>query len=450
MSTWNCGEKSKARRPLKIAFLLWCVVSALRLDAEIETPEKPASATQPQVIQLNDGTKLTFLGVTRGKRHVAPQYENLARGNWINTPSDATVVWIEVAHTSKQRPSYELLVSNKALTGCVPTEQRTWSHVKNGLGVQGFVLNAFPRWNKETVLRVRPYHGTIVPGQFVFANVAPQATADWTAEPLPLTKSVGDLQVTITNLRSGAMLPYWRGRAAPENDPANHVVRVAFGARQNDQSATNWHAWLVHTADSAGNQVRSAISDYPRDGIYEPPQPGKPYTPQMDGHFFAPGLWSDHSPWKVRIEFTRNSGFSDEETLTLTNLPVRAGTQQESDEQWGWDENNTNFTFTPATVNGMHVKVLEPLRVPDRINGGYVIRIIVYTDLPYPIEEMRLTVLAATDEQGHALATLFTPATAGHHFSFSFERVPEIKKLNLKCALHKSRFVEFTAQPTKL
>jgi hypothetical protein len=89
------------------------------------------------------------------------------------------------------------------------------------------------------------------------------------------------------------------------------------------------------------------------------------------------------------------------------------------------------------------------LRVPDTINGGHFIRIIAYTDLPYPIEEMRLKVLEATDEQGHPLQSNFNPSTAGHHFNFSFEHVQDIKKLNLKFALHKSRFVEFTAKPTK-
>jgi hypothetical protein len=450
MSTRNRGPRSNAGRPVKIALLLCCALSALRLPAQNDTPETTDSAARPQVISFNDNTKLTLLGVTRGKDHVAPNYENLGNRDRIHTPGHATVVWIEAAYSSKQRPSYELLVSDKTLTGCVPTEQRTSLHVRNGVGVQGFVLKAFPRWDKETVLRVRPYDGAIVSGQFVLTNAAPKLTADWTAESLPMTKSEGDLEVTLTNLSMGALLPYGRGRKVPENDPANYCVRLAFGLRQNGHPATNWHAWLVNTSDPAGNQVRGSISGYPLGGFYEAASPGQPYVPKVDGHFFYPGLWSDYSPWKIRIEFTRKSGFNEDEILTLTNLPVRAGTKQESDEQWSWDEDNTNFTFTSATVNGVQVKVLEPLRTPDDTNGGHLIRIIVYTDLPVPIEGMRLKVLEASDEQGRPLANQFQPGPAGRHFFFSFHRVPDIKRLNLKLALHKSRFVEFTATPTRL
>jgi hypothetical protein len=63
---------------------------------------------------------------------------------------------------------------------------------------------------------------------------------------------------------------------------------------------------------------------------------------------------------------------------------------------------------------------------------------------------MRLKVLEASDEQGRPLVSEFSPATAGHQISFSFLRVPEIKSVNLKFALHKSRFVEFTAKPARL
>jgi hypothetical protein len=248
----------------------------------------------------------------------------------------------------------------------------------------------------------------------------------------------------------GALLPYWRERESPENDPANQCVRLAFDARQDGHPATNWHAWLVNTSDPSGNQVRGSLSGYPKNGIFEPPAPGQPYVPTMDGYFFQPGLWSDHSPWKIRIEFTRKSGFTDDEILTLTNLPVRGGTQQESDAQWSWNEANTNFTFTAATVNGVQVKVLEPLRTPDAINGGHLIRIIVYTDLRLPIEGTRLKLLEATNEHGHLMESPFSPVAAGNHFSFSFLRVPDIKRLNLKLALHKSRFVEFTVKPTRL
>lgn len=61
---------------------------------------------------------------------------------------------------------------------------------------------------------------------------------------------------------------------------------------------------------------------------------------------------------------------------------------------------------------------------------------------------MRLTLLEATDEEGRPVASLGGAPWAGH-FSLDFPNVREIKTLNLKLALHKSRFVEFTVNPAK-
>jgi hypothetical protein len=170
----------------------------------------------------------------------------------------------------------------------------------------------------------------------------------------------------------------------------------------------------------------------------------------MDGYFYRPGLWPNASPWKLRMEFTRTSGFDDVEILTLTNLAVRAGSQEEADEEWSWDDRKTNFTYTTATVNGVRVKVLEPILYPVAIlNGEKHIRVMIYTDPTPPIQELRLTVIAATDNEGQPIWSPFSPAWAGH-FDLDFPRPRETKTLNLKLALHKSRFVEFTVKPAKM
>jgi hypothetical protein len=57
--------------------------------------------------------------------------------------------------------------------------------------------------------------------------------------------------------------------------------------------------------------------------------------------------------------------------------------------------------------------------------------------------------MAATDDQGRELWSFEKPPWAGH-FSIEFARVhDDVKSLNLKLALHKSRFVEFTVKPEK-
>src|SRR5690349_11705829 len=102
--------------------------------------------SQPQVVQLDDGTKLILLGVTTGTRQMAPGYENLGTANWLYTPERSSVVWILAEHEQSKWPSFELLISDKAKTGCVNLEKSTASHVRDGVDIQGFVLRAYPRW----------------------------------------------------------------------------------------------------------------------------------------------------------------------------------------------------------------------------------------------------------------------------------------------------------------
>ncbi len=446
---------------MKTKILLWSVVSALTVGIAVTAWAKPGDAVAfpalggPQVIHLDDHSKLTLLGTSYGYHHMAPGYENLGTANWIYTAANTTVVWIKEEHEPSKWPNYELLVSDRANTGCVNIERRQGSFVKDGVSLQSFVLSAFPRWDKETILRVKPYMGVASKEQFVLTNPASGTIAHWTPEPLPSTKSDGNLEVTLTRLIDGAPVPYREGGSrAPTNDPANHCVHLDFNFREDGQSTTNWQAWPVQTTDAAGNWSRGLIYDYPKNGI-SPAYPDRihpSFPPETDGYYFQPGLWPDE-PWKVRLEFIRRFNFSDDEIVTFTNLPVKPGSQQDWDDEWSaWDVGKTNFPFmiTPATVNGVHLKLLPPLLVVNRWQtGDKDISIIIGADPDFKPEGMNLTVVAATDDQGRALWSFEKPPWAGH-YSIEFARVhDDIKSLNLKLALHKSRFVEFTVKPAR-
>ena len=419
-----------------------------------------ACGDDKQIITLDDGTKLTLLGTTYGNHHMAPGYESLRTANWIYTAPNTTVVWIE--EEPGNQPIYELLVSDQATTGCVNIEEsHPGTHVEAGVDIYGFVLNAFPRWDKETMLRIRPYRGSVSKEYFVLTNPAPGTFAQWTPRPLPDTESDGDLEVTLTKLVAGAPAPHYRGITnGSVNDPANRCVHLNFDFRENGQSTTNWQAWPVQTTDAAGNWSRGLIYPYPTNGVrriwghmingsYIPP----PEHYGMDGYYFQPGLWPNQ-PWKVRLEFIQRSGFSDDELVTFTNVPVKPGTQQDWDDEWtAWDIGKTNFPFTitPATVKGVHLKLLPPLLLSDQYSTGHPkdINIVIGADPDFNPKGMNLTVVAATDDQGHDLWSFETPAWAGH-YSIEFARVhDDIKSLNLTLALHKSRFVEFTVQPER-
>ena len=445
---------------MKTTILRWSIFSVLSFASTTAMAQRAGDAVvfpasgEPQVIHLDDHTKLTLLGTSYGYHHKAPHYENLGTANWIYTASNTTVVWIEEEHEPGKWPSYELLVSDRANTGCVNIERRQGSFVKEGVSLQSFVLSAFPRWDKETILRVRPYRGAASKEQFVLTNPAPGTIAEWTPDPLPATKSAGDLEVTLAKLIAGAPVPYREGGSrAPTNDPANHCVHLDFNFRQNGQSTTNWQAWPVQTTDAAGNWSRGLIYGYPKNGI-NPNYPDRihpSFPPERDGYYFQPGLWPD-KPWKVRMEFIRRFNFSDDETVAFTNLPVKPGSQQDWDDQWGaWDIGKTNFPFsiTQGTANGVHLKLLPPLLVPNKNSPGQkYVSVILGADPDFNPRGMNLTVVEATDDQGRDLSHPFGSSWAGH-YDLEFPNVREIKSLNLKLALHKSRFVEFTVKPAR-
>jgi hypothetical protein len=414
-------------------------------DAAVAFP----AAGEPQVIHLDNGTKLTLLGATYGYHHMAPGYERLATANWIYTTPNTTVVWIKEDYEHDSSSIYELLVSDRANTSCVNIERRQGSFVKAGVLLQSFVLSAFPRWDKETILRVRPYRGTAVKGEFVLTNPVPGTITNWTPLPLPQTQSAGDLEVALTRLIAGVPMPYRAGGSrAPTNDPVNQCVHLDFNFRVNGQSTTNWEAWPVQTTDAAGNWSRGLIYGYATNGVF----PANPLKDELDGYFYQPGLWPDET-WKVRLEFIQRFNFNDDEMVTFTNLPVKPGNQQDADDEWSaWDVGKTNFPFTitPGTVNGVHLKLLPPLLAADQYQSGQKrISVIIGADPnPHP-QELNLTVVAATDDQGRELSSPFGSPWAGHYSLELLNVRDDVKALNLKLALHKSRFVEFTVKPTK-
>jgi hypothetical protein len=243
----------------------------------------------------------------------------------------------------------------------------------------------------------------------------------------------------------------------PTNDPANQCVHLNFDFRQNGQSTTNWNPWPVQTTDAAGNWSRGLIYAYPTNGVRQiwghmisganiPP----PEHYGMDGYYFQPGLWPNQ-PWKVRLEFIQRSGFSDDEIVTFTNLTVMSGNQQDADNEWTWEDGQTNFRcVADSMVNGVKWKLLPPLLIPDRDHLGQKrIRVDIHADSSPIARMMNLTLLQATDENGKEVATPFRGGGMAPHFVLEFPDARDIRTLNLKLAIHKSRFVEFTVKPEK-
>lgn len=459
---------------MKTKILLWSVVFILATAFAAEN-------TEPlQTISLSDGAKVTFLGITYGKHHVAPNYEaiggHIQTGRWINRSNDVAVAWIEIEHNPTPAISsiYSLFVSDKADANGIGIHVDGPSINKVGDRlVEGFELGAYPRWDKQFYLSVystEPYSRRLSNEKFLVTNPDLRDIGNAVAEMLPVTKTSGDLMVTLTNLVSGAPRPpYLRlerhlpadpvRRPNPDpNDPISQCVRFGFDLKQNGHTATNWQLASVVVSDAVSNHVETTrhFQDNERARLAFPfaTTPADNYK----GYVFWPSLWPNEPAWNVSMEFTRDSGFNEDEIVTFTNLPVRQGTQWEHDEELSW--NGTNFPFiteiAEKNVQGVRLKMLPPLVVPESQPDQQDLFVILYVD-PDPRPAMKLTLIEATDGQGQNISApfliewggRFTPSWAGHYF-IEFPNLHDVKTLNLKLALHRSRFVTFTVKPDRL
>jgi hypothetical protein len=399
---------------------------------------------KPQVITLAGGTKLTFVGVTYGKHHVAPKITvagKNTRGNGgarLDTDTDTVVVWIEAETKLNQSPDYELMVYDTAGTACVSVDSSMDSQIKNGVQLQGFALDAYPRWDSKFIVRAKSWNGNerVSKEQFVVSNPARgKSSAKWTPEPLPDTQSDGDLDVTLTKLVYGVS-DLGSGNGSSK-DPANKAVLTAFHTEQKGVTMTNWAPIRIETSDATGNKVENNSWSSGRDDNGDATM-----TYQW-------GLWPDHTPWKLHVEFSKKSGFSDDELWTIQDVPVNPGSQQLL-----WNYNNgrssrTNSAFAETTLSGFHLKLYPVIQFTDQNpgngekRGGFRVR------ADQALDGMQMTLVKATDEQGRNVQSWDGESWGGDSRQFQFQNLRNAKKLNIIVALHKSHFVDFTAKPGK-
>jgi hypothetical protein len=198
-------------------------------------------------------------------------------------------------------------------------------------------------------------------------------------------------------------------------------------------TATNWRPVQAETSDATGNHLTGWVNEYHSSG-------------QTEGFFYQSLLWPNEAAWKVRLEFSRTSGFNDDELWSVTNIPVRAGSQQDSWNFRGNRSGKTNAAFAETTINGVHVKLFPALQYASQNgNGGKVVGVSLQTDPDADTAGMRITP-SATDKQGRKLNNQGS-SWGGGSYQYEFAESRPVDSINVTIALHKSRFVEFMVKP---
>jgi hypothetical protein len=434
---------------MKTKIVLWSVVSILIIGAAVGAF---LWMQRPQVITFGDDSKVTLLAVEYSKRHAPPTVKAAAKpaagtparraggpGSF-TTPTDTLVLWVRQQYDSQQWHNFQYYAYDKANTACVQTYGRNYGNGRQqGNEIVAVQLDAFPRRQGKFVVRVQQQGNggqEMSEQKFVISNPARKSFPTWTAGSLPTTKTDDDLSVTLTKLVFGADTTYNRNQDNPD-DPANKGVQMTYHVERNGKPVTNWQPVSIETSDATGNHVSGSANT------------------QWNGNegeaTYQWGLWSDELAWKVRAEFSQQSDFADNELWTLQNIPLQPGRQQDF---WNYNNNRrgTNSVFAETDLNGFHLKLFPVKQFTDappnsQPSGGLTIQ--ATPSLP---DGMRMTLVKLTDGQGNDIGN-WNSGTSGNGntttYRYGLRELDGVTNLNLTIALHKSRFVEFTAKPAK-
>jgi hypothetical protein len=135
----------------------------------------------------------------------------------------------------------------------------------------------------------------------------------------------------------------------------------------------------------------------------------------------------------------------------VQNIPLQPGRQQDF---WNYNNRraNTNQACAEADLNGVHLKIFPAKQFTDmppnsQPQGGLTIQAV--PSLP---DGMRLTIVKLTDDQTNDIG-FWDSGTFNNgkqtFYRYGLRELDDVTNLNVIIALHKSRFVEFTARPEK-
>ena len=301
----------------------------------------------PQIITLPDGTKCEFAGVTYSKRCVPPtlaaQFASwlpLRLANWFEKYSHAQIsqwnrgekfdtphlfIWLRLLGTNSTSTTYGLRLADQ--TG---TEGGVRSFATLGGGIPwGFAeFPVFPK--RSRLIACHFYNFNYTPGPttpiatLAIPNPAYGQFPTWAAEPIPVSKRVGDLEVRLWEFMTGfSGTVSYGGRSDGTYGPIYVPVMNGqdagtwFGLTAKSTTGTN-ESWVVHRSelsDATGN-VLSGSAEY-----FNYPQWRAPLRETVREPISGT-LWRDESAWRLKLQLKRAIGFDSTAVITFTNVPV--------------------------------------------------------------------------------------------------------------------------------
>jgi hypothetical protein len=259
--------------------------------------------------------------------------------------------------------------------------------------------------------------------------------SSWQPEPVPATKSAGDLQVRLTdftvaaaNSGNGNEIASINGTQTRFHPPAPGENREAvFKLDIHSPRGTN-EAWLVQPAqlsDATGNRVQTDFCS--RWGV-------------TDEYHFGPALWPDESAWRLTLTLRRFRGYDSEQVVTFTNVPVPA-------------VGMTNIFFRTNSIHGVPVVlkqefIREPDRTPAVLWGSMSATHVVVELVNHP-DGFVVDFVQLNENTGWKPKEWSNGHTANSATLYLFSIPADVRTLDLSWAVQKVRTVEFLMKPPK-
>lgn len=388
----------------------------------------------PTRFTLSDGSVVTFKGATFGTNHVAPSGLVFTRFlpkivmRWLGQPTSggsshptatpSLVMWFSRnGLASGQNWSCSLVLADDFEAEFENT--RFYATYTPTNTVEG-IASPYPQRDEYVRVRfydVKNWNDYTPMGDFTLRNPQVVRTPRPVAPTLPQQAQAGTLEITLKSLAAR------RARPRSQSIPDNQTV-ARFSVLEDGAASTNWTVQGMEATDSAGSRLVS--------------RSWNGQTRKGDEQFECkPVLWPEES-YKIRFEFSRKpeAPFTTNELWTIRSIAIPT---------------NGGFTLVDATnsLNGYQVRFhgittqgAQPPWHP--ITSGE--QALSFSISP-ALKEHRFTLLRITDENVRPINTTGS-SYSDTEWGYGFKPGTNTQSLNVTVALHRSRFVEFHAQPT--
>lgn len=283
--------------------------------------------------------------------------------------------------------------------------------------------------------------------EFTVPNPARGDHPQLTAEMLPVTRSDGDLTLTLERLEAGHP---GAGLDAPVPAGRHDVplTCLTFGLRQEGRSRPPWALDSVRIADATGNRWRARLLEMRR-------LPGQ--DTRLQAAFDVP-LWPGERAWQFDLEFLRTEDFAATDVLTITNLAVPATDHETKLDQdhllagqlfrllslFGSQAYPPERGWVRVRLDARGNTIEERLGLPP---GGYLKLLAESKGVE---AGQRVSLMTVTDDQGRPVTIETGGSSRSEILNYLLAAEPDARSLTLRFVRQESRIFSFVARPTQV